>query len=159
MASPAMFDHEKLDVYQLELKFLTWTTQLLADLSRLSATQTRELREQLDRASLSALLNTAEGNGRPQGRQRARFFDDARGSAIECAACLDASIAKAFATLEEIQPGKEMLLRIVSMLSKLVERFDSEQYRVRENDSAVTQPFKDEDEDEHEDEDEIKARG
>jgi hypothetical protein len=31
----------------------------------------RELREQLDRASLSALLNTAEGNGRRQGRQRA----------------------------------------------------------------------------------------
>jgi hypothetical protein len=24
MESPAMFDHEKLDVYQLELKFLAW---------------------------------------------------------------------------------------------------------------------------------------
>jgi hypothetical protein len=28
MASPAMFDHEKLDVYQLELKFLTWATDV-----------------------------------------------------------------------------------------------------------------------------------
>src|SRR6516164_2488311 len=26
MVSPPMFDHEKLDVYQLELKFLTWVT-------------------------------------------------------------------------------------------------------------------------------------
>jgi four helix bundle protein len=89
-----MFDHEKLDVYQLELKFLTWVTQFLADISGPSQTPTRELRDQLDRASLSALLNTTEGNGRRQGRQRAKSFDDARGSAIECAACLDASVAK-----------------------------------------------------------------
>jgi len=117
-----------------------------------SPTQTRELREQLDRASLSALLNTAEGNGRRQGRQRAKFFDDARGSAIECAACLDASVAKGFTALERIQPGKEMLVRIVAMLCKLVERFDPEQYRVRENASGVIQQFEDEDDDEHEDE-------
>jgi four helix bundle protein len=158
MASRAIFDHEKLDVYQLELKFLTWVTQFLANLSHLSATQTRELREQLDRASLSALLNTAEGNGRRQGRQRARFFDDARGSAIECAACLDASVAKAFTTFEVIQPGKEMLLRIVSMLSKLIERFDPEQYRVGENASGTPQRFEHEDDDEHEDEMKSRAK-
>jgi four helix bundle protein len=152
MASPAIFDHEKLDVYQLELKFLTWVTQFLVDMSCPSPTQTRELREQLDRASLSALLNTAEGNGRRQGRQRAKFFDDARGSAIECAACLDASVAKGFSALERIQPGKGMLIRIVAMLCKLVERFDPEQYRVRENASGVAQQFEDEDDDEHEDE-------
>jgi hypothetical protein len=67
------------------------------------------------------------------GRQRAKFFDDARGSAIECAAGLDASVAKGFAFLERIQPGKEMLVRIVAMLTKLVERFDPYQYRVRES--------------------------
>ena|SRR6516165_12799597 len=77
MVSLAHFDHEKLDVYQLELKFLTWVTQFLADLSEPSLAPTRELGEQLDRASLPALLNTAEGNGRRQGRQRAKFFDHA----------------------------------------------------------------------------------
>jgi four helix bundle protein len=102
------------------------------------------------RESLSALLNTAEGNGRRQGRQRAKSFDDARGSAIECAACLDASVAKGFAVLERIQTGKEMLVRIVAMLTKLVERFDPDQYRVRENASGVAQSFEDEDDDEHE---------
>jgi hypothetical protein len=50
-----------------------------------TATPRRELITPLDRTSLSALLNAAEGNGRRQGRQRAS------GSAIECAACLDAS--------------------------------------------------------------------
>ncbi len=90
-----MFDHEKLDVYQLELKFLAWATEFLVELGDTpSPVNKRELTDQLDRASLSALLNTAEGNGRRQGKQRAKFFDDARGSAIECAACLDASVAK-----------------------------------------------------------------
>ena len=117
----------------------------MPDLSGPSSTQTRELREQLDRASLSALLNTAEGNGRRQGRQRAKFFDDARGSAIECAACLDVSVAKGFALLERIQPGKEMLVRVVAMLTKLVERFDPYQYRVRQSAQALTEPLEDED--------------
>ena len=65
---PSQFDHEKLDVYRLELKFLAWVTQFLADLCGASLAQSRELRDQLDRASLSMLLNTAEGNGRRQGR-------------------------------------------------------------------------------------------
>ena len=145
-----MVDHEKLDVYQLELRFLTWVTQFLVDISGPTATPRRELITQLDRASLSALLNTAEGNGKRQGRQRARFFDDARGSAIECAACLDASVAKGLAALDRIGPGKEMLVRIVAMLTKLIERFDPEQYRVREDESDVNQLFEDEDDDEDE---------
>jgi four helix bundle protein len=147
-----MFDHEKLDVYQLELKFLTLVTPFLVGISGPSETPKRELLTQLDRATLSALLNTAEGNGRRQGRQRARFFDDARGSAIECAACLDASVAKGLATLEQVQSGKEMLVRIVAMLTKLVERFDPELYQVRESESGVARQFQDEDGDEHEDE-------
>ena len=59
-------------------------------------------------------------------------------------------MAKGFAVLERIQTGKEMLVRIVAMLTKLVERFDPDQYRVRENASGVAQSF--EDDDEHVDE-------
>jgi four helix bundle protein len=90
----AIFDHEKLDVYALELEFLTWVTDFQIELTQPSLISTRELRDQLDRASLSVPLNTAEANGRRRGRQRAKALDDARGSAIECAACLDASVAK-----------------------------------------------------------------
>jgi four helix bundle protein len=150
MVSPPQFDHEKLDVYQLELKFLAWVTQFLTDISAPSLAQTRELRERLDRASLSALLNTSEGNGRRQGRQRAKFFDDARGSAIECAACLDASVAKGFASWERIQTGKAMLVRIVAMLTKLVVRFDPNQYGVGESASGLATAFEHEDEHEQE---------
>jgi len=94
----------------------------------------REVCDQLDRASLSSLLNTAEGNGKRQGKQRAKFFDDARGSAVECAACLDALAAKTLVTKARIAEGKALLLRIVGMLTKLVERFDA--YRAREGEEA-----------------------
>ncbi len=91
-----LFDHEKLDVYCVELGFVAWIAAFLDDASKSAGQHRRELIEQLDRASLSVLLNTAEGNGKRQGRQRARFFDDARGSALECADCLDAAIAESW---------------------------------------------------------------
>jgi len=46
--------------------------------------------------------------------------------------------------LERIGPGKEMLVRIVAMLTKLIQRFDPEQYRVREDESDLKQLFEDE---------------
>ena len=69
------------------------------------------------------------------------FFDGARGSAIECAACLDASVAKGVASLDRIQAGKELLVRIVAMLTKLFMRFDPEQYRVHERAAGPATPF------------------
>ena len=120
------FDHEKLDVYQLELRFISWVTGLLAKVKQHSTNaRISEVSDQLDRASLSSLLNTAEGNGRRQRQTRAKFFDDARGSATECAGCLDALVAKGACTEQEINEGKEMLLRITSMLTKLIALFDS----------------------------------
>src|ERR1700745_2805205 len=115
--------------------------------------RTGKLRTRIELPILSVdTLNTAEGNGRRQGRQRAKFFDDARGSAIECAACLDASVAKGFTPLDRIQAGKEMLVRIVAMLTKLLMRFDPEQYRVHESAAGLAAPFEHEHDDEHEDE-------
>jgi four helix bundle protein len=119
-----MFDHEKPDVYRLELKFIGWVTPLLEEVSQSATGKTSEVRDQLDRASLSALLNTAEGNGKRQRQVRAKFFDDARGSATECAACLDALVAKQVATEERVTEGKKLLLRVVSMLYGLIDRFD-----------------------------------
>jgi four helix bundle protein len=123
-SSRTVFDHEKLDVYQMELRFIAWVTPLIEDAKNTAAGKTREVCDQLDRASLSSLLNTAEGNGKRRGQVRAKFFDDARGSATECAACLDALVAKAVFPTDRIIEGKEMLLRSVSMLCGLVDRFD-----------------------------------
>ena len=65
-------------------------------------------------------------------------------------------MAKGFAVLERIQTGKEMLVRMVAILTKLVERFDPDQYRVRENASGVAQSF--EHEDEHEERQKAKGK-
>ena len=50
------FDHEKLDVYRLELELLDWISQLIYEITRSSPPNRTELIEQLDRASLSTLL-------------------------------------------------------------------------------------------------------
>jgi len=120
-----MFDHERLEVYKLQLQFIGWVTELLEEMEQ-SSRKTREVRGHLDEASVSVLLNIAEGNGKRQRQVRAKFFDDARGSATECAACLDALVTKRACTTERVQPGKTMLERVVSMLTKLVARFESD---------------------------------
>lgn len=122
-----MFDHERLEVYKLQVQFIGWATQLLEEVEQQCSRKTREVRTHLDEASVSVLLNIAEGNGKRQRQVRAKFFDDARGSATECAACLDALVAKTACTLERVQPGKAMLERVVSMLTKLVARFDTDE--------------------------------
>jgi len=123
-------DHEKLDVYQTALQFVAMSTDLIVELAALPAAKARRIAEatdHLDRASLSILFNTAEGNGKRQMAVRGRFFDDARGSATECAACLDALVAKQACDAKRIEDGKLLLVRIVSMLTRLVDRFTPDQ--------------------------------
>ena len=110
-----VFDHEKLAVYQRALEFIAWSEDLLAKLPKaLSAP------EHLDRASTSIPLNVAEGNGKYTSADRCKFFDIARGSALECAACLDVLVAKRRVTRDEVEQGKQLLLEVVSMLVGLI---------------------------------------
>jgi four helix bundle protein len=53
------FDHERLDVYQEAIRFVSWVDGLLEDLPRSLAAHSP-----LDRASTSIPLNLAEGNGK-----------------------------------------------------------------------------------------------
>ena len=102
------FDHEKLDVYWEAINFCAWVGKFLAAVSAKA-----EAKEQLDRASTSIPLNIAEGNGKFSPNDRARFFEIARGSALESAAGLDVLVAPGFATPKEIISAKETLVRIV----------------------------------------------
>src|ERR1035437_1288389 len=113
------FDHEKLSVYQEAIKFVAWADELLEALPKNLA-----VHSQLDRASTSIPLNIAEGNGKYTSPDRCRFFDIARGSALECAACLDVLVAKK--RLVQAGPGKQILIRIVSMLVGLIRNTSSD---------------------------------
>jgi four helix bundle protein len=123
---PPQLAHERLDVYQTALQFVAMSTDLIVELAAHPAAKERRIAEatdHLDRASLSILFSTAEGNGKRQMAVRGRFFDDARGSATECAACLDALVAKRACNATRIEEGRLLLVRIVSMLTRLVDRF------------------------------------
>ena len=114
----AYFDHEKLEVYREAIAFCGWVGELIGEIpGKISA------KDQLDRASTSIPLNIAEGNGKFSPADRGRFLEIARGSALECAACLDVLIARRLATPDQIEQRKEQLAGIVRMLIGLLKRF------------------------------------
>jgi len=125
---PAQFDHEKLRACQEALRFVAWIGPIIETLpAKLSS------RDQLDRASTSIALNIAEGNGKRSHPDRCRYFDIARGSALECAACLDVLVARAKFDAATAGAGKEVLIGVVSLLAGLIARFSS---AVSEDDQA-----------------------
>ncbi len=115
--NPCYFDHEKLDVYQEALSFIVWLTPILDGLARAG-----DVKDQLDRASMSIPLNIAEGNAKFSPKDRCRFFDIANGSTFECAAGLDVLAARGKLTIDQIVPGKERLSRLARMLIGLIKR-------------------------------------
>jgi four helix bundle protein len=79
----------------------------------------RSAKDQWLRASQSIPLNIAEGNGKSTRADRRRFFEIARGSALECAAIQDVLVAGGAMDLQESQRQKPSLDRIAIMLSRL----------------------------------------
>jgi four helix bundle protein len=77
--------------------------------------------DQLTRASTSIVLNLAEGAGKYSKPDKRRFYLTARGSATESAALLDVCSRLGLLDGAGHQAGKDMLLRIVSMLIKLAQ--------------------------------------
>jgi len=121
------FDHERLDVYQEAIAFCGWAGDLLSDVAGEAAAK-----DQLDRASTSLPLNIAEGNGKFSDADRSRFLEIARGSALECAACLDVLAVRRLVDTERVVPAKEQLVRIVNMLMGMLKRFSGRAEFLRE---------------------------
>jgi four helix bundle protein len=109
-----MFGFQRLDVYRCAVQFLG----LAARLGERAPRGYGSLGEQLRRAALSVPLNIAEGSGKSD-RDAQRFYAIARGSALECAAILDAFGALGFVQHFDLREPIELLERIVSMLSRM----------------------------------------
>lgn len=109
------FDHEKLIVYQKSLKFIELIEPILQRYKYyISAIK------HLDEASTSVSLNIAEGTGKYTPKDKCKFFDISRGSAVECASVLDILAVKKKISEEEHLNGKKLLHEIVSMLFGLI---------------------------------------
>ena len=77
-------------------------------------------------------MNIAEGNGKTADADRRRYFEIARGSALECAAIQDVLVVGKALDEAESQNRKTELDRMAAMLSRLGGRG----YQVREEATA-----------------------
>ena len=107
--------HEKLDVYRLSIGYVAWVYEKAASLKGVH----RHARDQWLRASQSIPLNIAEGNGKAAEADRRRYFEIARGSALECAAIQDVLVVGKALSIEESRKRKIELDRMAVMLSRL----------------------------------------
>ena len=101
-----MFTHPKLRVYEKALTFGACAEKLSASWGRRHA------------ISDHFLLNVAEGNGRYSELDHRRFLEIAATSAVKAAAFLDLYQQKAYPAQMETAQGRELLSRILAMLSR-----------------------------------------
>jgi four helix bundle protein len=113
--SEPQLDANKLHVYHVALELHAQCSTLVSSLHRV-------LRDQLERASLSVVLNTAEAGGRRSRRDKARFYGIARGSATEVAALLDVLALRRLSSPAAIQTARRLAIRCVQMLTRIHQR-------------------------------------
>ena len=110
------FDHEKLDVYVAAIDFVALADQIVEHLPRGRA----YLADQMQRAATSIPLNIAEGAGEFSASEKARFYRMAKRSATESAAIVHVCQRLGLVEDARYNAGRELLLRIVAMLVKMV---------------------------------------
>ena len=110
-----MLAYERMDVYKCAIEFLGLSARVLDTIPKGNA----GLADQLKRAALSIPLNIAESSGKTSTPDRRRFCAIARGSAMECSAILDACRVLSLVDDKMVDEGKGLLVRIVSMLTKM----------------------------------------
>lgn len=123
-------DCERLDVYRVAVEFQVLAASIGLG-RRLGA-----LRDQLDRASVSIVLNIAEGTGRFTPAEKAHFYLIARGSAMECVAAISLLHARLLVSPQVHGRSRALLTRIVAMLTRLAIAMQ----RRGESGSALTGP-------------------
>ena len=110
-----MFGFQRLDAYRAATEFLGVTWRIVVRIPKGHG----DIVDQLRRAALSVPLNIAEGSGKFN-RDAVRFYTIARGSALECAAILDALEVTTVFNQADLQQARDLLERIVSMLTGLI---------------------------------------
>ncbi|WP_242392066.1 four helix bundle protein [Anaeromyxobacter oryzisoli] len=106
-------EHDRLDVYRIALEFLPMALSLVPRQGE------RYMLDQLERAGQSIVLNIAEGAGRHSRGEKRRFYEIAKGSALECAAILDVLRVRGIGTPERHAEARALVVRITQMLSRM----------------------------------------
>lgn len=110
-----MLTHENLDAYNVSIEFAGLAYQLCQELPKTYGAVSDQLRW----AATSVPANIAQACGRAGPHEFARHMALARGSAAECGALLDVVNATLPAPHGRHNEGKLLLVRVVSMLTRL----------------------------------------
>ncbi len=114
-----MFDFEKLDVYQEVKK----TNSKVLGFIFTSQNLDPYIRDQWKRATISILLNIAEGTGRMTYNDKRSFFTIARSSVFECVAILDTILDLGYIREEKYKEFYEAYEKISKMLLGMIRSF------------------------------------
>jgi four helix bundle protein len=109
--------HKELDAYKVS-KILVKEIYLLS--GKLPFEERFNMVQQLRRAGLSVKLNLAEGCSRRSGIERKRFFEVARGSAIEIDATLETAFELGYLKNDDLNIIGDLLNRCFAMLTKMI---------------------------------------
>ena len=121
------FDHERLDVYQRALEVLDLCDAIIEQMP----TGRAHLKDQLDRAATSIVLNIAEGAGEFSRREKRRFYRIARRSATEAAAILHIVQRRRHADEQRVHQARDLLVRVVAMLVRMTKTHQPDRARAR----------------------------
>ena len=127
-----MFEHEKLEVYQLAREL----NREIYRLTKIASAGAYEHLNQLVRSGASLPRNIAEGGGEWSPKEKAKFYRYAKRSGAECAASLDVLVDYEMLRESDTQHAKELLRRIIPMLVKLIQLFESGGPRPTRNSGA-----------------------
>ncbi len=119
-----MMSYEKLEVYQVAMQFLTLAVQIAQQIPAAYS----DLADQLKRAAVGPPRNIGEGAGKRTPADCRKYFDIARGSAMECGVHLDVCAALSIVEPALIERGKGLLEREVAMptwMQNTIFRFQS----------------------------------
>lgn len=117
-----MFPYEKLDVYHVAVEAADVLDQLIPRIQRVRP----KLADQIDRAMDSAILTICEGSARFFPAEKAQFYRIARGSVNEVAGALRRARRKGLAPEEEAKQAELLIIRVSTMLHRLILRMESE---------------------------------
>jgi four helix bundle protein len=109
--------HKDLDAYKTSKALVKEVYQLSR---KLPFEERFNMVQQLRRAALSIKLNLAEGCSRKSNIERKRYFEIARGSAIEIDATLETAFELDYFKNDDLNIIGELLNRCFAMLTKMI---------------------------------------
>ncbi len=115
-----MFPFESLEVYKKAFTFHKSVFSLLN--SDINSPQ--YLKNQIGRASLSIILNIAEGSAKFGVKDKRNYFVIARGSVYECRALLQVLQSEELISQEYFDSNSEVLVELSKMLYKMIKNLE-----------------------------------